>query len=86
MPSAWNTLTRGLGDFPCHNHDTRRPLLDRAGLGKGAWHSLAPGSSLKKGSWGRCGSGVGDSGATGWPLREPLSGVSGGSRRFQIFV
>lgn len=30
----------GVGDFPCHNHDTRRPLLDRAGWGTGhgtAW-------------------------------------------------
>lgn len=41
---------------------------------------------LKKGSWGRCGSGVGGSGAAGWPFREPLSGVGEGSHRFQIFV
>lgn len=30
-PPTQDTLTRGVGDSPCHNHDTRRPRLDWAG-------------------------------------------------------
>lgn len=68
----------GVGDSPCHNHDTRRPRSDRAGWGRGM---AQPGSWFwlkKKGSWGRCGN-AGVGGFWGCPgaLREPLSGVEG---------